>query len=440
MYYGSISRLQALKPALLDPRRRHGVTDFDGERVVLVGYCINTLGRDVADYVTWLEDLGFNVPLHVKEPDCLLDDYEPPSSSRLFALRVGQPKAVAGSPGGADSTHYSPRSETLAPTRHAQYEGSSGGEAFQGNPASDRSSVVKEGGWSEKVGISGGEIDFSVNWSLRFREGEGQCAAVTAPQDPRRGSLKKRASPGPRRSVSLPLLPDGWGDRQETGGMDISSCNAVKRLSACDFEPRRVGDLLVQPKDGPTVTVQVEEDPAVRKVEPTFLKNPESLLASLTEPLQVVYTVDPADAAKHLDKWVPALRKELAAVEAAIRKLTPRYDEYEGVIRDSSVVRIPAKLVFTLKPHNQGSAAALEGDVGAVASNPDAYYRRKVRLVCCGNFAPQTGMAAYASGSTPDALRLVLTEASHNAWRLGTLHITSAFLATPIPEDGSMPV
>ena len=65
--------------------------------------------------------------------------------------------------------------------------------------------------------------------------------------------------------------------------------------------------------------------------------------------------------------------------------------------------------------------------------------RRKARLVCCGNFAPQTGLAAYASGSTPDALRLVLTEALFNAWCAAILDITSAFLATPVPTDGSMP-
>ena len=65
-YYGTVSKLQALAPAYLDPRRRHGVTEWVGDGVVLVGYTVNTLGRDMSENVAWLQSLGFNAPEHMR--------------------------------------------------------------------------------------------------------------------------------------------------------------------------------------------------------------------------------------------------------------------------------------------------------------------------------------------------------------------------------------
>ena len=58
-YYGVVNRLQTLVPSLLNPRRRHGITPFQGNRVVLVGYRIQTLEKVKVDTWANMENLGF---------------------------------------------------------------------------------------------------------------------------------------------------------------------------------------------------------------------------------------------------------------------------------------------------------------------------------------------------------------------------------------------
>ncbi|OLQ15151.1 Transposon Ty4-H Gag-Pol polyprotein [Symbiodinium microadriaticum] len=318
-----------------------------------------------------------------------------------------------------------------------------------------KSPVIKEGGWSERLGLSGGEVEFNVHWDLDLRVRDSDVHPVQSGtidsshrdcRDDRHGRKK-----GPRRHNALPALPEEWRSRinaqelrvldGDAGCVDASVAWEHSDHTSSGFMPRRVGDLLLRPAGGPTVVVGDGDQvaPQLHKTEPSYLKDPETVLASLTEPLQVVYTIDPADAAAHLDRWLGAIQKEVDAVQVAVHRVLPGTDEYRSLVQDPAVVRVPTKLVYTVKPPQQGSAAVADEAIGSVLENPDAYSRRKARLVCCGNFAPQTGMAAYASGSTPDALRLVLTEASLNAWCAAILDITSAFLATPVPTDGSMP-
>ena len=56
--------------------------------------------------------------------------------------------------------------------------------------------------------------------------------------------------------------------------------------------------------------------PQLCKTEPTFTKGLETLLSSLTSPLQVVHTVDPTP-------WIPSIEKEVGAVEHAVLRLRP---------------------------------------------------------------------------------------------------------------------
>ena len=99
---------------------------------------------------------------------------------------------------------------------------------------------------------------------------------------------------------------------------------------------------------------------------------------------------------------------------------------------------VPSKLVFTVKPPDQG--AAVVGDASKAASQSQRLYRRKSRLVACGNAAPNTGLDVYAGGAQAESLRLVIALASFFGWMLGCLDITSAFLKTPIPDLAGFPI
>ena len=105
--------------------------------------------------------------------------------------------------------------------------------------------------------------------------------------------------------------------------------------------------------------------PQLHKTEPSFTKDVETFLASLTSPLQIVHTVDPTEVALNPNPWVPSIKKELGAVEHAVLRLTlsdPKQAEY---LKNPRLQVAPSKFVFTVKPPEQG--AAVVGEVAAAS-------------------------------------------------------------------------
>ncbi|CAE7845949.1 unnamed protein product, partial [Symbiodinium necroappetens] len=70
----------------------------------------------------------------------------------------------------------------------------------------------------------------------------------------------------------------------------------------------------------------VEDDfggPRLQKVEVSYTRNIEQILAGLTSPLDVTRTVHPDEVFACLEQWRPAILKEVAGIEGAIEKLHP---------------------------------------------------------------------------------------------------------------------
>ena len=144
----------------------------------------------------------------------------------------------------------------------------------------------------------------------------------------------------------------------------------------------------------------------------------ESLLDSLEEDLQVIYTVPLPQVRAVLERWHAAIKKE---VENLISTGTVRQvpvSELRSMERQGSVVVAPAKCVFTLKP----------------PADPTSKYKRKCRVVICGNFLADEGGSLYASGVNTDSLRLALVLAASRRWWAAISDITGAFLLAPWPE------
>ena len=165
---------------------------------------------------------------------------------------------------------------------------------------------------------------------------------------------------------------------------------------------------------------------------PRCTKDIETVLSSLTPPLQVVHTVDPAEVALNPTPWIPSIEKEVGAVEHAVLRLRPSDPKQAEYLNNPRLQIVPSKLVFTVKPPDQG--AAVVGDASKAASQSQGLYRRISRPVACGNAAPNTGLDVYAGGAQAESLRLVIALGSFFGWMLGCLDITSAFLKTPIPD------
>ncbi|CAE7809956.1 TY4B-J, partial [Symbiodinium necroappetens] len=156
---------------------------------------------------------------------------------------------------------------------------------------------------------------------------------------------------------------------------------------------------------------QVEED--------MYTQNVEEILEGLTSSLKVVHNVAPAEVKRHLSKWRQAAMTEVNALEGmkGIRRLFG--DDAVRESRVSGTQILPAKTVFTVKP---GSGKDL--------------YRRKCRVVGCGNFeAKDSATDVYASGIPADVLRACLIEASARKYGAYITDIKNAFLLAPIPES-----
>ena len=159
--------------------------------------------------------------------------------------------------------------------------------------------------------------------------------------------------------------------------------------------------------------------PEVRRVDESFYTpSVETLLRNLEVPLKVVHNVSPSEVRLHLEEWKQAALTEVNALEGMKAIVRLRGSEANKELHLPGTQVLPAKTVFTVKP---GSG--------------DNYFRRKCRVVGCGNFEEKgSDLDLYAGGIPADALRALLIEASSRGYLAFILDVCNAFLLAPIPE------
>ena len=171
------------------------------------------------------------------------------------------------------------------------------------------------------------------------------------------------------------------------------------------------------------------DGPLIRKVEVNYTSGIEEILQNLAKPLAVVHNVSQAEVLPVLERWRKPIQKELDAVSHAIAKLVPGQEEYTRVLSLPGLQILPMKFVFTCKPPSE------------TAETENApWYRRKARIVVCGNHAQDNENEVYTSGATAEVLRIAIALASKKGWRLGVIDVTAAFLRTPIKNEPGFPV
>ena len=85
--------------------------------------------------------------------------------------------------------------------------------------------------------------------------------------------------------------------------------------------------------------------------------------------------------------------------------------------------------MFTVKPSEQ-----------ADPNEPGTWYKRKARLVICGNFATDEGNPLYAEAAPAEVVRASLAIAVRNGWWVSVLDVVAAFLRTPLGRRSTDPV
>ncbi|CAE7492518.1 GIP [Symbiodinium natans] len=331
-----------------------------GERVVLVAYTVNTLGKVSESELQALESLGFPLPASARLPLTTQQDVR---RLDVFDMFEEGPLELAGED---------------CPKK-----------------------VEKGGGWKETQKVEAGTVELEVSWNLKH----------TPAQREQTPCVLQTLEPKPHAQVeeeSWPEQPVQW----ELWLPDPQSGQQLCALRSDDLDLR------------------------LCKSEPVYTPDIEQLLSGLTEPLQIVHTVDPREAEKHSEVWIPSILKEIGVIEKAVHRLPPSEVRKGNWLHRTDVRVVPAKLVFTVKPPDVQPTAPGNGEHATQAS----LFKRKARLVACGNHAPSTGTEIYASGAAAESLRCLVVISSKRGWMLGILDVTSAFLLTPIPQGDGFPV
>ena len=164
------------------------------------------------------------------------------------------------------------------------------------------------------------------------------------------------------------------------------------------------------------------DDIHMKKTEVAFTKGIEELLTQLSGPLTIVHTVDPAEAGQVFERWVPAAQKELSSFSHAVIKRNSGDPEVKADLQRGSAKVVPMKLVYTVKPPSEDAISSGE------------WFRRKARIVACGNMMEVSGEETYTGAAPAEVVRSSLAISSRQSWNAGVLDITSAFLQTPLQE------
>ena len=168
--------------------------------------------------------------------------------------------------------------------------------------------------------------------------------------------------------------------------------------------------------------IQLKALKKVMKVSPGEAKDVEveELLKTLVGPLEVVHNVSLPEVKKYVDLWREAIVKEVNALmdSGTIKKLSP---EQTREMKKAGLTVLPGKAVFTVKPPNDSESAEK--------------FRRKCRVVVCGNFLPAQGQNVHASGTSADTLRIAVALAVKNEWCIGSTDVANAFTLAPMPTE-----
>ena len=165
--------------------------------------------------------------------------------------------------------------------------------------------------------------------------------------------------------------------------------------------------------DGVRTMVEARLKKMIKKAEVQYTPGVEQVICDLEakgQRLQVTHTVNPQEVRKNLDLWKPSAVKEF-------KNLTEVKNALQVVKRHQlppDCRTVPCKGVYTIKPD--------KGTPG---------YRRKTRLVACGNHVPEgeTTFDLYAAGLDAASLRSVLAHSSsRSSWRWGVTDIRQAFV------------
>ncbi|CAE7509890.1 RE1 [Symbiodinium sp. CCMP2592] len=278
---------------------------------------------------------------------------------------------------------------------------------------------------------AGGAYDFSSIPLLHGSESnQGRRAPAT-------GSTQSSSSRGPHPYVralspttASPSRSEGTGSSDEMrpsgepGSPPASPTIPVYRLDPAVLIPSSLllpASVAPQSECRPSFGHQGHEDPEVNKIE-VYTKDVEAKLEALGDSsLETTYTVSPAEARKHAERWRAALLEELRCLEEKGAIIRRKGAEAQKLLSDPEAVTLHSKGVYTVKPGKYRP------------DGPKQAFRRKARIVACGNESRYTDTGdVYAAGVAGDVLRAALLKGASRRWKAFGTDVHTAFLLAPL--------
>ncbi|CAE7578817.1 RE1 [Symbiodinium sp. CCMP2592] len=254
---------------------------------------------------------------------------------------------------------------------------------------------------------------------------------------PATGSTQSSSSRGPHPYVralspttASPSRSEGTGssDEMRPSGEPSSSPASptipVYRLDPAVLIPSSLllpASVAPQSECRPSLGRQGHEDPEVNKIE-VYTKDVEAKLEALGDSsLETTYTVSPAEARKHAERWRAALLEELRCLEEKGAIIRRKGAEAQKLLSDPEAVTLHSKGVYTVKPGKYRP------------DGPKQAFRRKARIVACGNESRYTDTGdVYAAGVAGDVLRAALLKGASRRWKAFGTDVHTAFLLAPL--------
>ncbi|CAE7750154.1 unnamed protein product [Symbiodinium sp. CCMP2592] len=181
-------------------------------------------------------------------------------------------------------------------------------------------------------------------------------------------------------------------------------------------------------------TVQVATESqfgvCISKAEVGYTENVEALLESLDSPLNIVHTVNPKEVAQHFESWLQSLKKEVSSLEHAVDRVQCHDPEVRRDVESGKGQVLPMKVVYTVKPPDPPP----EGEEHSV------WFKRKSRIVICGNFAAHQAGEVYTNTAPAEVVRAAIALARFFNWDLGMIDVVAAFLQTPLKALAGAPL
>ena len=422
------------RPATIRPDRLHApLRGEPGDRVVVVGCTVSKWEKLLDHQREDLEVLGFQLPDRKPRTLMLRSGREGPSTTGAPPDSAGASTVVppSGSTAVSGRAFLGPGSSTESgstlqrPGSRERMEVSSStpgplSETTVSSGPRSRAEYLPEMGGErlDALVVPGGRVELRLRWAIRYVPIEPEAEEVLM--------------------TSNPILPLGHDEEQRLRSRatwlsefveeerEIRARQAERGEYPTQRERQvfyRLDEALDYINELLATSHQARQAQGVSlmrmAVTPSTSENVEEILSGLTKPLEVVHNVELQEVKRNLQRWIPSLEKEMETLTKSGTLIPIPLPMAKEKAAAGEIVLVPAKTVHTAKPPGQD----------------EGLYKRRSRIVICGNFIGGGDVDVYTAAASAESVRCALTVGAKKGWCGAVTDVNSAFTLTPMTES-----